>query len=132
MYQTHRCFSQVISGTPNESLTLDVELVGDPEVAVQSGMSNHAGQRVALGVPRGLPQVTHLCAGRAVDFIEELYFWLAKKVGLPGHLSRRPGSLGDAGGHHGFVAAVDQGGRPCRHVDLRLDCQWENEQKRGP
>lgn len=61
-------------GMLNKSLTLDIELVGDSEVAVQSGVSNHAGERVALGVPRGLPQVTHLCAGCAVDFIEKLYF----------------------------------------------------------
>lgn len=115
---------------PNGSLTLDVQLVGDSEVAVKGGMSNHAGQHVALGVPRGLPQVAHLCAGGAVDFIEELDFRLAKEVGLPGHLSRRPGSLGDAGGHHRFVAAVDQGAGARRHVDLGLDCRGENERER--
>lgn len=59
---------------PSERLTLDIELVGDSEVAVQSGMSNHAGERVALRVPRRLPQVTHLRAGCAVDFIEQLDF----------------------------------------------------------
>lgn len=107
---------------PKGRLTLDVELVGDPEVAVQSGVSHHAGERVALRVPRRLPQVTHLRAGRAVDFIEKLDFRLSEQVGLPGHLGRRPGPLGDAGGHHGFVAAVDQGGGARRHVDLRLHC----------
>lgn len=107
---------------PNGRLTLDVELVGDSEVAVQRGMPHHAGERVALRVPRRLPQVTHLRAGCAVDLVEQLDFRLSKKVGLPGHLGRRPGSLGDAGGHHRFVAAVDQGGRARRHVDLRLHC----------
>lgn len=107
---------------PNGRLTLDIELVGDSEVAVQSGMPNHAGECVARRVPRGLPQVTHLRAGCAVDFVEKLYFRLSEEVGLPGHLGWRPGSLGDAGGHHSFVAAVDQGGGPRRHVDLRLHC----------
>lgn len=59
---------------PNESLTLNIELVGDPEVILQSWVANHTGQCVALDVASGLPEVAHLCAGRAIDFVKQLHF----------------------------------------------------------
>lgn len=55
---------------PNQNLTLHIELVGDPEVTLQGRVADNAGQRVALGVTCGLPEVAHLGAGRAVDLIE--------------------------------------------------------------
>lgn len=60
----------VVSKIPNESLTLHVELVWDPEVTQQSWVADHAGERVALNVACGLPEVAHLRAGRAVYFVE--------------------------------------------------------------
>lgn len=90
---------------------------------------DHAGQRVALDVASGLPDVAHLCAGRAVDVVEQLHLWLTEKVGLPRHLSRGPSSLGDAGGHHGVVAPVDQSGWAGGNVDLWLHCLIHGQRK---
>lgn len=51
-------------------LTLHVELVGDPEIVLQRWVADHTGKCMALDVTCGLPEVAHLCAGRAVDFIK--------------------------------------------------------------
>lgn len=50
--------------------TLHIELVGDPEVTLQSRVAHNTGERVALDVTCGLPEVAHLCAGSAVDFVK--------------------------------------------------------------
>lgn len=50
--------------------TLHIELVGDPEVTLQSWVADHTGECVALDVTRRLPEVAHLCAGCAVDFVK--------------------------------------------------------------
>lgn len=104
------------------TLTLHIQQVWDPEVTLQCWVADYACDCVTLKVACGLPKVTHLCSGGAVDFINKLYFWLANKVGLPGHLSWRPSPLGNTSGHQCFVAAVDQDSWTRRHVHLRLHC----------
>lgn len=56
--------------TYKKAPTLHIELVGDPEVTLQSWVADHTGERVALDVACGVPEVAHLCAGGAVDFVE--------------------------------------------------------------
>lgn len=108
--------------------TLHIELVRNPEVTLQSWVADHTRECLALDMACGLPQVAHLRAGGAVDFVKQLHFWLAKKIGLPGHLSRGPGSLSNTGGHHSFIATINQGSWTCRHVDLWLHCGLKSEQ----
>lgn len=58
-----RCFVQIAP-------TLHIELVGDPEVILQSWMADHTSKGVALDVACGLPDVAHLSACCSVDIIE--------------------------------------------------------------
>lgn len=102
--------------------TLHIELVGDPEVILQGWVADHTGECLALDVSRGLPYVADLCAGCAVDIIKKLHLWLAEEVGLPRHFGRGPSSFCDTGGHHSFIATVDQGSGTSRHIDLWLHC----------
>lgn len=74
-----------------------------------------------MGVALRLPQVAHMGGAGAVGLLVTLRLAVPVQLRLPEDVGGGAASLCDAGGHQRLVAAVQQGARARRHVDLRLN-----------